>query len=56
MGKILGLRSIKYKDHGNKEEYELTSKDGESVTIHCCGGREGGFLSVDCNLEPLEMK
>ena len=43
----LGLLVIEYKDHGNKEEYVLTSRKMETVSIMACGnGQDGGFLVV----------
>lgn len=43
----LGLLVVEYKDHGNKEEYLLTGRKMETISIMACGnGTDGGFLVV----------
>lgn len=46
LGEFLGLEEIRYKDHGNQEEYFVT-KDGKTMSFICAGNRDqGGFLCV----------
>ena len=47
LAEVLGLLVVEYTDHGNKEEYKLTSRKGESICIMACGnGIDGSFLVV----------
>lgn len=54
LGEFLGLAAVAYEDRGRGEDYTLVRKDGERLILNIRGNRDqGGFLSVDCGMEPL---
>lgn len=47
LGDFLGLRSVSYTDHGNRESYVLERQNGDTLEIRACGNKhDGGFLAV----------
>ena len=54
-GEFCGLDEIRYRDHGNKEEYVLV-KNGKKLKFFACGNKhDGGFLAVECDLPPVTL-
>jgi len=47
MCEFMGLKKVKYIDHGNGEDYLLVNSDNEEFTIQVRGNRvDGGFMNV----------